>query len=433
MSDLDAAYRQLLEELFAARRAGVVFGLERMHAVLAKLGHPERRLGTIVHVGGTNGKGSTVAMIAAMLRAHGETVAQYTSPHLTTVRERVRFDGEPISREAFVAAAQAVRAAGGATLTFFEQLTALAMVAIADRHPTATVLEVGLGGRLDATNVVESEVALVTGVAFDHQAMLGHTLAEIAVEKAGIFRAARPAIIGVSGEPAGVPVLLAQAQARGAAPITVISEGDLAAVPPLALAGAHQRRNAAAALAVIRSLVASGRLPEDEAAQRRGLLAAQHPGRCETVARAPLVILDGAHNPHGAAALALEAAQLPAPRVLILAVSSDKDVAAMVAALLPAFTAVVATAYRQQRALPAATLARAVEQAWPPGAAAAVHVADEIDAALTVARPLAGAGGSIVVAGSLFLVGEARALLVGGDVDPLRLSDPAGGAPPPAP
>ncbi|HRC56129.1 MAG TPA: Mur ligase family protein, partial [Kofleriaceae bacterium] len=237
MTDLDAAYHQLLERLFSARRFGVVLGLERLRAVLAALGDPQRRLGALVHVAGTNGKGSTAAMIAAMVRAHGRTAALYTSPHLTSVRERIVFEGEPIGRAALLAAAARVAQAGGDSLTFFEQLTAMALVELAQRAPDVTILEVGLGGRLDATNVVDSDVAVVTGVALDHQAILGDTLEQIAREKAGIFRRGKPAVIGVSGEAAAVPALYAEALRLGAAPVEQLEEAAVAAVPPLSLRG----------------------------------------------------------------------------------------------------------------------------------------------------------------------------------------------------
>lgn len=453
--ELDERYRLLLEELFAARRAGVVFGLERMREILDKLGNPQRRLGAIVHVAGTNGKGSTVAMIAAMVRAHGLRAAQYTSPHLATVRERIADDDGWIDRESFVAAADEVWAAGGAQLTFFEQITAIGFVALAARRPDVSVIEVGLGGRLDATNVVDSDVAVVTGVALDHQAMLGGTLELIAAEKAGIWRRGKPAIIGASGEAAAVEVLARLAREAGAAPVRVIGDEDIAAVPSiLALAGEHQRRNAAAALAVIDALVAGGVLREDAAAEEErrgreraheeelegeggwadaraaGLVMARHPGRFELVGAAPVIVLDGAHNPHGAAALAEAVAELPRPRVLVLAVSSDKDVAGIAAPLLPRFEAVIATAYRQERALAPAALAKVLraEAAADTGVDTGAHieVAEGIEEALQLARRAAGRGGAVVVAGSLFLVGEARVALLGGEVDPIRLSDPSG-------
>lgn len=424
MSERDQAYAGLLQRLFQARRFGVVLGLERMQELLQRLGRPDTQLGAIVHVGGTNGKGSTAAMIAAMLAAAEVPVGLYTSPHLSSVRERISFAGRPIDRDDFCEAAEQVRAAGGDALTFFEQLTAIAMVALARRRPAVTVLEVGLGGRLDATNVVESEVAVVTGVALDHEAVLGDTLEQIAQEKAGIFRRGRPAVLGDSGEPAALPALRALARQAGVQPILEVDAARVSSVPPVALRGPHQRRNAAAAWAAVEALRARGAVHVDEAALARGLAQVVHPGRCEEVPGAPTIVLDGAHNPHGARALAAALEQWPAPRVLVLAVSSDKDASGLCEALVPAVSWVVATQYQQERSLPAQELAALVAARWPrwtpPVAASAANVAD----ALALARPLAGPCGTVVVAGSLFLIGEARVHLLGAEQDPLALSDP---------
>jgi len=379
-----------------------------MHAILGRLGHPERQLGAIVHVGGTNGKGSTVAMIAALASAAGQRVATYTSPHLSCLRERIVVAGEMISEPAIVAAAERVRAAGGAELTFFEQLTAIAMVAIAAAAVDVTVLEVGLGGRLDATNVVDPAVAVVTGVALDHEAILGATLAQIAAEKAGIWKPGRPAIVGASGLPDGVPMLVAAAHIAGADP-AVIGDAAIAAVPAVALPGAHQRRNAAAAIAAVRALG----LPVVAAA----LQAVRHPGRFEVIgppaapSGVPHVILDGAHNPHGAQALAAALRERGERPALVIAVSADKDVAGIVAALAPWVGPVVATRYQQDRAMEPAQLAALF------GGTAAPDLRSALAAA-------AGHGAPILVAGSLFLVGEARTLLLDAPTDPMLVTDP---------
>ncbi|HEY6175785.1 MAG TPA: Mur ligase family protein, partial [Kofleriaceae bacterium] len=225
-------YAELLAQLIPARRFGVVLGLDRMRAILERLGSPDRRLGAIVHVGGTNGKGSTVAMVAALAAAAGRRVACYTSPHLSCLRERIAIDGAMISEPAIVDAGERVRAAGGDELTFFEQITAIAMLAIAEAGVDVTVVEVGLGGRLDATNVVDPAVAVVTGIALDHEAILGDTVARIAAEKAGIWKPGRPAIIGASGLAEAVPILLDAARGAGAIP-QLIDDAAIAAVPPL--------------------------------------------------------------------------------------------------------------------------------------------------------------------------------------------------------
>jgi dihydrofolate synthase/folylpolyglutamate synthase len=406
-------YPELLAQLLPARRFGVVLGLDRMRAILDRLGAPDRQLGAIVHVGGTNGKGSTVAMVAALAAAAGQRVATYTSPHLSCLRERITIDGAMISEAAIVAAADRVRDAGGDELTFFEQVTAIAMVAIACAQVDVSVIEVGLGGRLDATNVVDPAVAVVTGVALDHEAILGDTVAKIAAEKAGIWKPGRPAVIGASGLAEAVPVLIDAARAAGA-PVTVIDDAAVAAVPPIGLGGAHQRRNAAAAIAAIQALglrvVAAA------------LASVRHPGRFEVLGPdaappgVPRVILDGAHNPHGAGALAEALRERGERPVLVVAVSADKDVAAIARALAPEVRAVIATRYQQDRAMDPTALAAVFAVLGQ-----ATEAAPDLRAALAAA---AAHGAPILVAGSLFLVGEARTLLLGAPTDPVLVTDP---------
>jgi dihydrofolate synthase/folylpolyglutamate synthase len=410
-------YAELLARLYAARRFGVKLGLERMRAVLDELGTPDARLGRVVHVAGTNGKGSTVAMLAALATSGGARVATYTSPHLSTLRERVVIAGELASEAALADAGARVLAAAsraGLELTFFEAITAIGMDVIARAGVDITVLEVGLGGRLDATNVVSAlvaPVAVITGVAMDHEAILGDTLAAIAREKAGIVKPGQHVVIGASGEPEGQGLLVELARAAGAARVEVVDHVAIAAVPAVSLAGAHQRANAAAALAGIRALG----VPHDP----RTLASVRHPGRFERIA--PDVIVDGAHNPHGARALAATLRAEPGTWVLVLAVSADKDALAIAAALAPVARAIVATRYGQERALVPEALAQVCREVAP---GKVVEAADDLPAALAAARRLA-SGATIVVAGSLFLVGEARVLLAGAEADPIALSDPA--------
>lgn len=414
-------YADLLARLLPARRFGMVFGLERMRALLDRLGAPDRHLGTIIHVAGTNGKGSTVAMIAALATAAGARVATYTSPHLTSLRERIAIGGAPIDEDAIVRAAEIVYTARGDELTFFEQITAIAAVAIADARVDVTILEVGLGGRLDATNAIDAPIAVITGVAMDHEAILGSTLEAIASEKAGILKPAQRVVIGASGEPAAVPLLVAAGHA--ASTLVVIDDAMIAKVPEVALPGAHQRRNAAAALAAFDALAATGLttslapqgLTLEPADRARALAAVRHPGRFEIVPPGD-VILDGAHNPQGARALAETLRAKGLEPVLILGVSTDKDVAAIVRALAPAIVRVIATRYQQERAMPTAALAAIVAGEGVP-----VEEAPELAVALEIARR---DGRPIVIAGSLFLVGEARVLLCGAIADPIVLSDP---------
>ncbi|MFT3699695.1 MAG: Mur ligase family protein [Kofleriaceae bacterium] len=389
-------YKELLDRLLSARRFGVKLGLDRMEALLARLGNPERRMGIVIHVGGTNGKGSVVAMIGALAQAAGKRVAMYTSPHLSTLRERIQIDSEMVSEAQIVDAYEKVATAGGDELTFFEQITAIAFVIIADAGVDVTVLEVGLGGRLDATNVVAAPVAAVTGVAMDHEAILGPTIEAIAGEKAGIFKPGQKIVIGTSGEPEGIQFLVEKAQE-----ISDHVELAILAGPKTNLVGSHQRSNSAIAVAAAR---AAG-IPIDEAA----LLEVAHPGRFE---RIDDLILDGAHNPHGARALAKAFAELAIHPVLVLAVSADKDVHAIVGALRHAVSAIVATRYQQERAMDPHELARI---------AGTTHVAEDLASAVELARTL---GSPVAIAGSLFLVGEARVLYANAPADPLRVSDP---------
>jgi dihydrofolate synthase/folylpolyglutamate synthase len=390
----------MLERLVSARRFGVVFGLDRMQAIYDALGGPQ--LGTVIHVGGTNGKGSTVAMIAALARAANKRVATYTSPHLSTLRERVQIDGEMLGEAAWAEAAERVSAAGGDALTFFEQVTAIGFDLIGRANVDVSVIEVGLGGRLDATNIVDPAVAVVTGVALDHEAILGNTIEAIAAEKAGIWKRGKPAIVGASGEPEAVPLLAELARDAGA--IVEIVDGQSAPIA-VSLPGEHQQRNAAAAIAAVR---AAG-LPVHEAALERVV----HPGRFERIGN---IILDGAHNPHGARALANA---LPERAVLVLAISADKDARSIVSALAPRAIAIVATRYRQDRAMPPDELARISRTVT----SVPVETADELDIALARALELA-PDAPIVIAGSLFLVGEARVRLLGAPSDSRRVSDP---------
>ncbi len=395
-------YPELLQRLVGARRFGMKLGLERMRELLDRLGAPDRKLGTVVHIAGTNGKGSTVAMVAALARSAGKRVATYTSPHLSTLRERVTIDGSLVSEQDVVDAAERVAAAGGDELTFFEQVTAIAMEIIAARDVDVTVLEVGLGGRLDATNVVAAPIAAVTGVALDHEAILGGTLAAIAFEKAGIFKPGQRAFIGSAGEPDAVPILVQHAREAGVADLRVI---DQPATVQLALAGAHQQRNAALALAIVDAL--------ELAADPRVLASIVHPGRFEVAGD---LILDGAHNPHGARALAATLRERGIRPVLVVAVSADKDVRAIASALVPEVHAVIATRYQQERALPPSELASVFAELG-----VTAETAPDLAAAVARAR---GLGSPVLIAGSLFLVGEARSLLLGAPTDPVFVTDP---------
>jgi dihydrofolate synthase / folylpolyglutamate synthase len=395
------AYEEMLGQLLGAARFGVRFGLERMRAALDALGAPDRALGRVALVGGTNGKGSTAAMLALMLTRHGLRAGLFTSPHLARFTERIRIDGREVDRAALAGRYRRMARVMPADLTFFEQATVLGMMTFAEEGTEAVVLEVGMGGRLDATNAAEPEVSVVTGVALDHQEVLGADLAAIAREKAGIFRAGRPAVIGSGGEPEAVPVLEAEARARGASVVRVGCDAPW----PLALAGAHQLCNAACAIAAARALGLSAE------AQRAGLAEVRWPGRLERIGD---VVLDAAHNPQAAGALARALAG--EEYVLVAGVSSDKDLAGVLRPLVAPARAVVLTQAPSARAAPVAALAAVAPEA---------EREPDFRAALARARALA-RGATVVVCGSIFLAGAVRALLTGEEVDPVTTADPAG-------
>jgi dihydrofolate synthase/folylpolyglutamate synthase len=381
------------------------FGLERMERALDALGHPERRA-AVLHVAGTNGKGSTCAMAAAALRAAGHRVGLYTSPHLVRFHERIAVDGAPISEAALAAGIEEIRRAcpwheagrEDERLTYFEFATLLGLLAFAAQRVDVAVIEVGLGGRWDATNAIASPtVTVVARIGLDHTQLLGDTVEQVAREKAGIFKPGIPAVVHADQPGRALEVLREEAAARGAPFAVAPGAWD----GPVGLAGPHQRGNAALAAAALRALRAAGVAVSEEAIAR-GIAGAAWPGRLEEVGG---VLLDGAHNPQGAAALAdaLRALHPGRPVELVFGVLADKDHAGMVAALGPAVRRLHVLAPASPRARPAAevqALARSL------GVAADVH--GDLADALVCAQRAARDGALVCVAGSLYLVGEAR-------------------------
>jgi dihydrofolate synthase/folylpolyglutamate synthase len=390
------------------------FKLERVALALQRLGDPHRRFVSL-HIGGTNGKGSVAAMLHAVLGAAGYRTGLYTSPHLVDLTERVRVGSQDISRDEVVSLTAEVRAAAaarGVDLTFFEFLTVMAFVHFARRSVEVAVVEVGLGGRLDATNVIDPAAAVITTIGLDHMQWLGNTHAAIAAEKGGIIKTGRPLVLGrIEGEAAAV--LRALAAARGAALVEAGRDyriGGGAGVDfdglgwhlhdlPLALRGAHQRDNAGTALATLAAV--RDRLPVGENAIRSGLAAVRWPGRLDVVATAPLTILDGAHNVDGVAALARELPGLldGRPLHLLFAVMGDKDWRPMVDILAPLCTSAVVTEVLPPRGAPAAAVAAAVQPYCP------VRIVPDPTQAWQHIAARARPSDAIVAAGSLFLVG----------------------------
>ena len=400
---------------------GMRFDLAPFRRLLAALGNPQERVPAVL-VGGTNGKGSTAALLAAIGCAAGYRTGLYTSPHLEETRERIRIDGLAIaSLELDRLMELVVTAAGDEPPTPFEALTAAAFVAFAEAGVELAVLEVGLGGRLDATNAVEPVLSLVTEIGLDHQELLGDTIAAIAREKAGIFRAGVPAFAWVS-DPGAAAALAAAAGERGVE-LELLREtweaATVAAGPTgqrvrlggptgprqlaLPLAGAHQLGNLVLAVAAAEDLTVSG-WPRLVDAIPRGVAGCRWPGRLESVTRpgGRRVLLDGAHNAQAAEALAAALRGQDQPLALVFGALADKDAAAMAAALAPLAREVYLAPPASPRALPADALA-----ALPSlgGASACADAASALAAALAGDQPL------VVVSGSLYLVGEARRVL----------------------
>ena len=396
-------------------------GLERIGFLLEALGNPQHAF-RIVHVAGTNGKGSTCAMIESGLRAAGYRTGLFTSPHLVEPTERIQIAGRPVGAVQFAAAFDQVHACAEKLLrleridlhpTYFESVTAMAMVVFRECGVEIPVLEVGLGGRLDATNVVTPELCVVTPVDFDHEAYLGKSLESIAWEKAGILKpGARAVFAQQRAEAEGV--LEARAAALGVA-VTHSSEVAISGVTlharggdflwdglPVScpLAGEHQVENARTAIAALWQL---GVAPE---AIRQGIAQTAWPGRLERVGVNPEIILDGAHNPASARALADYLDRFYEPRRvwLIYGAMRDKAVEEMAAILFPRAGHVIVTAPAQSRALRPESIRDLADHGD-------IRVAANIHAALALAAE-ASPEDTIFVTGSLFLVGEARALLM---------------------
>lgn len=408
--------------LEARQETRIELGLDRVRDHLQKVGSPHETL-KCFHVAGTNGKGSTCAILASVLRAAGLRTGLYTSPHLSDVRERMTIDGEAVSRDEFARLMQSTLDADpGRKLTYFELLTSIAFQWFAARRCDVVVLETGLGGRLDATNVIGKPLAsVISSIDFDHTQFLGRTLRSIASEKAGIIKAGRPALAGPM-PPEALKVIAARAAEVGA-PLTIVKPWKTVGVSwrrgaqslldgkrrySLSLLGARQGVNAALAKA---ALDASG-LAIPPAALRAGLAKTRWPGRFEVLASdGRRAILDGAHNAQAAKALADTFKASPWSRSdvrWIVGLMRDKDAAAVLAPLAPFLKDVVCVAPRSPRAMEPEKLARFVRAAAP---AASVRVDDSPKAALDGWRAQARSPRLAVVCGSFYLVAEARELL----------------------
>ncbi len=419
--------REILDGL---ERFGIRLGLDHLRELAGELGSPERATPAVI-VAGTNGKGSVASLLAAIASAGGLATGLYTSPHLESPEERIRVAGETIPAEVLADLLREVLATaarlGHASPTYFEAMTLAAFLHFARRSCDFAVLEVGMGGRLDATNLADARLAVIAAIAFDHQEFLGSTLDAIAREKAGVLRPRRPAVLSPQ-VPEARAALLEEAAMRGAKVVEV--SGEVVAMEvhfrglaglrielvtrrrsydlESALAGRHQAWNIATAVVAAERFAEAGLPPFDRAAIVSGVARCRWPGRLESIAvpgTATMVLLDAAHNPDGCAALVAFLDELDRPYTLLFGALADKDLPHMLPALAARAQSVVLTRPNSPRAAEPAALTGLVP------AAKNVAVEARIDAALELA--LASESELVVACGSIFLIGELRTQLRG--------------------
>jgi dihydrofolate synthase/folylpolyglutamate synthase len=407
------------DRLFALEQFGIKLGLDNITTLVAALGRPDHAYPS-VHVGGTNGKGSVTAMVERGLRAAGHRTGRYTSPHLSRIEERIAIDGRPVSASEFDAVTSEVLSvadeliAGGQLPhppTFFEATTAIAFEVFKRERVTAAVIEVGLGGRFDATNVIAPAVTAITSIDLDHQRQLGTTLGQIAFEKAGIIKRHIPLVVGPL--PAEAYRVIAGAAQDSEAPLIQAAPSERGEPVTLALNGDHQRANAAVAVEILRLCRFMPTVAREHLVT--ALTDVEWPARLEWL-RVPGrgdLLLDAAHNPAGARALSAYVTATVGRLPLVLSIMRDKDVEAIVRELVPAAVRVVATMATTPRALPSRDLARRIEALT--STPCAWH--DDVNDALMAAW---GADHRVMVAGSIFLVGPLRAALCAGGAQQVR-------------
>ena len=413
-------YEEALAYIHAVQWAGHKPGLARTRTLLAAVGDPHKQL-KFVHVAGTNGKGSTAAMLASCLRAAGYRVGLYTSPFINRFNERMQVNGQQIPDEALVRLVERVKPAADAmddVPTEFEIITALGMLWFAEEKCDLVVLEVGLGGTLDSTNVIDPpECAVITALGMDHVKELGPTLADIASAKAGIIKQGSP-VVSYGGVPEADAVI-ARVAAEQNAPLTVVDfnklvmdGGNLDAVTfdfdglngiRLPLIGSYQPRNAAVAITALRVLRSRGwKIPEE--AIRTGLENVQWPGRFELLRHSPVFLLDGSHNAHGMKATVQSLRdRFPEQKfVFLLSIMADKDVDEMLELLLPLAKQFVTVAAHTPRAMPAEALAQQIRSRG-----GIAEAASDIEAGVARAVALGGTG-PVCALGTLYFSGEVR-------------------------
>lgn len=419
-----ASYSETLDYIFNLRGGEIDLKLDRVERVLSLFGHPERRYPAF-HIAGTNGKGSTAAMLQRVLSMQGYRAALYTSPHVVSFTERIRIGEKEISPGEVTALAEEIRGLSereGIRLTFFEFVTVMALIYFARRQVDVAVVEVGLGGRLDATNLVAPAVSVITTIAKDHEAYLGSDLLSIAREKGGIIKKGIPVVCGPLASE--VQELLRGIAALQDSPIYFL-ESDFSVGPKqgglfdykglnwalsdlsLALRGRYQKGNAALALAALE--VGRSRFPVGEAAVREGLETVRWPGRLEVVRDHPMVVLDGAHNTEGIKALVEEMRDLSGQRrvKLLFAAMEDKDWAHMLGELSAVASEALLTRVSMPRSAEPSRMRAALGEKIP------CAVVEDPARALRLLLDHASPDDLILVTGSLYLLGEVRPLLVG--------------------
>ena len=437
MTDFDSS----LNYLYGLQSHGIKPGLSRTTALLGALGNPHTSF-QVFHIAGTNGKGSTAAILASILGRQGYRVGLYTSPHLVNFTERIRIGESQIPEDRLLGLTATIRRIAESRLpedpTFFEAATAIAFTYFAEAGVQYGVIEVGLGGRFDATNVVSPHVSVITTIGLDHQQYLGNTLEEISREKAGVIKPGAPVIIGRLAQGPN-SVMRAAAVDRRAPAFFLGTDFDIFGETPAwfsyqglwrtyesltcALDGRHQLDNAGCALAALEAARERGTVVTDDAI-RDGLRTVRWPGRLEVVGRAPDIVLDGAHNPEAAEALAAHLIKQRASRasstgrlIIVIGMMKDKDHRAVLAhlAAVPGLSRIILTRAAHPRAAAPEDL---VDHAMNLGLA--VQVAATVQEALADARSIAGPADTICVTGSLLVVGETKALLDGSPVSALR-------------
>ncbi|MBI3811946.1 MAG: bifunctional folylpolyglutamate synthase/dihydrofolate synthase [Nitrospirae bacterium] len=423
------SYPKAIEYLYGLQWHGIKLGLDTIRRLMTVLNEPHRRFRS-VHIAGTNGKGSTAAMVATILATAGYRTGLYTSPHLIDFTERICVNGEPIPRKAAAGLTGQIRdAAAGTPVTFFEFTTAMAFLYFADSAVDFVVAEVGMGGRYDATNVLTPLVSVITPIDFDHQAYLGDTIERIAAEKAGIIKPSVP-VVTAADRPEAVSVIRTvcreqnaplyrlgfEVRVEGVTPQRFSYQGIHGSLADLncSLLGRHQLSNAGCALAVLELLEQTG-ISIGEEAVRRGLSSVRWEGRLEPMPPAPsgaAVILDGAHNPAGARVLRTflkeSRPSRPGRLILVVGILRDKDIDGILGELVPIADEVIVTRPRYERAASADDLKRHIEKYG-----VRVTVREPLEDALRYAQSVAAAADRICITGSLYTVGEARSYLKG--------------------